>query len=124
MYRNSYSRGIDFWKVAIIVAIIVAIVIVIPSCSSYFTTKGYTVTVTDKNIKNYSESSKFLVFTKLENGETKVFYIGDSLFKGRWNSADNYADIEVGKTYKIEVIGWRIPFLSSYENIIKFKKLE
>lgn len=46
----------------------------------------------------------------------------DTLIKGRWNTADDYAEIEIGETYSFTVIGWRIPFMSEYENIIEFQK--
>ena len=104
----------------IITAILLSIIISIVLFSSYYSTKTYTVTVTEKEIKNYNESSTYLVFTRLENNETKVFCIEDSLIKERFYSSDLYGKIEVGKTYDIKVIGWRIPFLSSYENIIDF----
>ncbi len=106
--------------IGVVVAVLLVIFVAMPLCSSYFSTKTYTVTVTDKDVKNSSYDSKYLVFTKLENGETKVFSVEDSLFKWRWNSSDVYADISVGETYEIEVIGWRIPFLSEYENIMTF----
>lgn len=108
--------------VIIILIIIIAVIVSLGSC--YFATKTYTATVTDKDIKNYNRSSKYLVFTKLEDGETRTFSIEDSLFKGRWDSSDAYAEIEIGKTYEIEVIGWRIPFLSQYENIMTFSTPE
>ena len=104
----------------IITAILLSIIISIVLFLSYYSTKTYTVTVTEKEVKNYSESSTYLVFTRLENNETKVFCIEDSLIKERFYSSDLYGKIEVGKTYDIKVIGWRIPFLSSYENIIDF----
>ncbi len=119
-----YSRRSSKKWIIGVVAIILAILIAIPLCSSYYSTKTYTVTVTDKDVKNYSDSSKYLVFTKLENGETKTFCIEDSLFKLRYNSSDVYADIQIGETYEIEVIGWRIPFLSEYENIMTFSTTE
>ena len=117
--RRSSSRVIGL----IVVIVVVAIIVAIPLCSSYFTTKTYTVTVTDKEVKNYSDSSTYLVFTKLDNGETKVFEIEDSLFKLRFDSSDVYAQIEIDKTYQIEVIGWRIPFFSEYENIMTFREV-
>ena len=104
--------------------VIVALIISIPCCASYFSEKDYTITVTDKDIKNYSSSSKFLVFSKTESGETRVFSMEDTLIKGRWDTADDYAEIQVGETYNVTVIGWRIPFLSEYENIIEFQKVE
>ncbi len=86
---------------------------------SYYSPKEYLVTVTDKDIKNSSDDSKYLVFTELENGETRVFSVQDSLIKWRFDSSDDYAEIEIGKTYRVEVIGWRIPLFSQYENIIE-----
>lgn len=123
MYGNYYRRESDLGlKVKLGIAIVIVILIAIPICKSYYGEKTYTATVTDKDIKNYSSSSKFLVFTKTEDGQTRVFSMEDSLVEGRWNSADDYAEIEIGETYNFTVIGWRIPFMSEYENIIEFQK--
>lgn len=124
MYGNYYERrnsGLGL-KVLIGIGIALVILIAIPCCKSYYSEKTYTATVTDKDIKNYDSSSKFLVFTKTEDGKTKVFSMEDTLIKGRWNTADDYAEIEIGETYTFTVIGWRIPFMSEYENIIEFQK--
>ena len=120
MYRSYSSRRSTGMVSVTIALIIIAVLFSIPLFLSYYSTKTYTVTVTEKEVKNYNESSTYLIFTKLENDETKVFCIEDSIIKWRFNSSDFYGEIEVGKTYDIEVIGWRIPFLSSYENIISF----
>ena len=122
MYGDYYGRKNNNFKVtAFIVIAIVAILIGIPSYMDFYSEKTYTATVTDKDIKNYDSDSKFLIFTKT-NGETRVFSMEDTLVKGRWDTADDYANIEVGETYTFTVIGWRIPFLSEYENIIEFQK--
>lgn len=124
MYGNYYGReDIGFTlKVFICIGFVIAILIAIPCYKSYYSPKTYTATVTDKNIKNYSSSSKFLVFTKT-NGETRVFSMEDTIMYGRWNTADDYAEIEVGETYTFKVIGWRIPFISEFENIVDFQKV-
>lgn len=123
MYYGRRSSGYGV-KALICIGIVIAILIVaVPCFNSYYSEKTYTATVTDKDIKNYDSSSKFLIFTKTENGETRVFSMEDTLIKGRWNTADDYAEIEVGETYTFTVIGWRIPFFSEYENIIEFQKM-
>lgn len=122
MHVNNYRRRFSWCKIGIIISIFLVAGLVVWSCSNYFTTKEYTATVTEKSIKNYNNSSKFLVFTKLKDGQTRVFEIQDSLFKLRFNSADCYANINTGKTYNFKVIGWRIPILSEYENIMDFKE--
>ncbi len=61
-------------------------------------------------------SSKFLVYTDgevLENTDSWVFT--------KFDSADIQGALKPGKTYNIEVAGWRIPFLSWYRNIIRIK---
>ena len=115
--RRTSGSGIKGIVIGIIVVAIIIFIIAVPS---YFSEKTYTVTVTDKTVKNYSDSSTYLVFTELENGQTRVFMIEDSFFKFRFNSSDAYAQIKVGETYDIKCIGWRIPFLSEYENIMSF----
>ena len=124
MYGNYYGRRNSSLGLKVLIGIGIALIILIaiPCCKSYYSEKTYTATVTDKDIKNYDSSSKFLVFTKTEDGATKVFSMEDTLIKGRWNTADDYAEIEIGETYTFTVIGWRIPFMSEYENIIEFQK--
>ena len=76
-------------------------------------------TVTDKGIKRINESDVYLVYTKTDEG-VEVFQITDSLLAGRFNSADVYASIEVGKTYDFGVRGERNEFLSWYPNIYEW----
>ena len=61
-------------------------------------------------------SSKFLVYT-----ENEVFENTDALMVLKFNSADVQNDLKVDSTYNVKVIGWRVPFLSMYRNIIKIK---
>lgn len=124
MYGNYYARRNSHLGLMLLTGIGVAVVILIGIrlFNSYYSEKTYTVTVTDKNIKNYESGSKFLVFTKTEDGTTRVFSMEDTLIRGRWNTADDYAEVEIGETYTFTVIGWRIPFMSEYENIIEFQK--
>jgi hypothetical protein len=78
------------------------------------------VTVTDKEqvldigAGGDTITSKYLVFT-----ETEVFENEDALFLGKWNSSDVQGKLKVGETYTVKVIGWRVPFLSMYRNIVK-----
>lgn len=59
----------------------------------------------------------YLIFTKLEDGKTRVFQNTDSFLEFKWDSSDVYGKLEVGKTYKIKTYGWRMPMFSAYENI-------
>lgn len=125
MYGNYYGRR----KTALrknaltVIGIVVVGLLVILWSISYYDEKTYTATVTDKDIKNYDSDSKFLVFTKTEDEITKVFSMkDDTLINGRGNADDNYAEIEVGETYTFTAIGWEVPYVSEYENIIEFQK--
>lgn len=62
-------------------------------------------------------SCRYLVFT-----DQGVFKNTDTIWKWKFNSSDFYADIEVGKTYEFDTVGFRIPFLSVYENIVAFEE--
>lgn len=78
----------------------------------------YNVTVTDKQIKRYDEDDKYLIFTKDDNGKVDVFENTDSLFELKFNSSDLYGELIPGNKYIMKTYGFRIPFCSSYENII------
>jgi len=67
-----------------------------------------------------------------KNGEVKSFYLifteagtlklEDDLFYGNFNSSDWYGSIHQDSVYTFHVVGYRIGFLSSYQNIVGFEK--
>lgn len=59
--------------------------------------------------------SYYLIFT--EAGPLKL---EDELLYGNFNSSDWYGQIRKDSTYTFHTIGYRIGFMSSYPNIIKF----
>ena len=124
MYRRRYFDTDRFIiGIFIALAVVVAVGGIIYSIASNYNEQTYVATVTDKDVRNYNNSSKYLVFTKTEDGETRVFSVEDSLLRFRWNSSDVYGEIEVGKTYRFTVVGFRIEILSMYENIIDFEEI-
>lgn len=78
------------------------------------------ITVKDKYVKRNGESDLYLVAT--EEGET--YKIEDLFFKGKFNSTDLYNELDIGKKYKVEATGIRIPFLSMYKNINTVELIE
>lgn len=118
----------NFRKIYVAVIVILVMVLIILSGICFnFNDKNYIITVTDKErIITYSEetpSSKYLVFGDDETGETVVFENTDCLFRGKWNSSDVQGMLKEGKTYKVTVVGYRVPFLSWYENIIRAEEV-
>lgn len=87
-----------------------------------FNDKTYTVKVTDKERVNKSDSSKYLVFCEDENGEVLVFENTDELLRLKFNSSTVQGTIKQGGKYKLTVVGFRVPFLSMYQNIIKVEE--
>lgn len=124
MYRRRYFDT-DRFIIGIFIAFAIVSVVggIIYSIASNYNEQTYVATVTDKDVRNYNNSSKYLVFTKTEDGETRVFSVEDSLLRFRWNSSDVYGEIEVGKTYRFTVVGFRIEIFSMYENIIDFEEI-
>ena len=62
-------------------------------------------------------------FFVLENTSTNVRFAcenEDSLWYWKFNSNDFVFDIETGKTYQFLLVGYRIPFLSAFPNIIAY----
>lgn len=61
-----------------------------------------------------SVTSKYLIFTDIETFENV-----DSLLALKFNSSDVYGAIKEGQTCTFQVTGFRIPFFSSYRNILE-----
>ena len=100
---------------------------VISSVVFSFNDTEYTITVTDKERiytgNGSSSSSKYLVFGDDQNGNTLVFEITDCFIRGKWDSSNIQGQLKEGNVYKITVIGYRVPFLSWYQNIIKIEEV-
>lgn len=91
---------------------------------TYGTEEIVTVTVSEKErITSGSGSgitSKYLVWT--EEGET--FELTDSLLRGHFSASDLYGRLDEGVTYRAVVYGWRIPFLSTYRNVVELEVIQ
>lgn len=88
----------------------------------YGTQDQVTFTVTDKERittgSGENMRSKYIVSTKDQNGKIEVFENTDAWLQGKFNSSDVQAELEIGKTYDADVYGWRLPFFSTYRNIV------
>lgn len=79
-------------------------------------------TVVDKDrTKNSEGQSDMRIYTEGCDGEngSQVFQVGDNWFAGQFDSANTYAEIEVGESYDFETRGTRVPILSMFENIVE-----
>lgn len=101
----------------IVATLLVTICMGLSAGFTYATAETVTATVTKtERITTGSGdtiSSKYLVFTTRETFENS-----DCLWYGKFNSSDIQGRLTPG-TYSMKVYGWRIPFLSSYRNILE-----
>lgn len=74
------------------------------------------ITVTDKAVKRSNGSDIYLIFT-----ENETFECTDSVIDWKFNSSDFYGRLKVGETYRVSARGMRIPFMSTYRNIISVR---
>ncbi|WP_375180701.1 hypothetical protein, partial [Enterococcus rotai] len=114
------ERLIKWVTIAVIALFVFVFVVAAPAytIASYHNENTYVIKVTDKETKTSDDSSKYLIFGDDEKGNAKVFENTDAIFARKFNSSDLYAEIEIGKTYEFKTVGFRIPFMSSYENIM------
>jgi len=79
------------------------------------------VKVTDKWIKRYHDKDYYLIYTNIG-----TFKIEDSLLFMNFSSSDAYWAIKIWSCYlfKTHPLSFRIPILSSYENIVGFKEVK
>lgn len=117
-YRNRKEDSLFRILLPYIVGLLVIILLVsIPKIH----TEEHIVTVTKTEI--VGNNDHYMIFCK-ENGKTITFTLDDSFWYGQWNTADIYAEIEEGHTYKVKVTGFRIPFFSMYQNIVDIKEVK
>lgn len=99
-----------------IIAAALTVIAVALCCGGYYWGSETTVTCTvdDKDRSSSQSGSVYRVYT-----DCGVFQVEDATARGQFASADLYADIENGATYEFTTIGWRVPFLSMFPNIIE-----
>lgn len=131
--RKSKLESLAGMKGIIAIVIIAVLVIGIDIKMFNFNDKEYIVTVTDKDRiteskkdsdGNKETTSKYIVYGDGENGESLVFENTDCFIRFKFNSSNIQGQLKEGHTYKLTVIGYRVPFLSWYENIIKVEEIE
>ncbi len=88
------------------------------ACVGYMNEQTIECTVKDKWVKNYSSDSEYLV-----SCDDTVYKISDLMFKGKFNSSDIYARLEIGKRYKMKITGYRLPYFSEYQNINEIEEI-
>ena len=71
--------------------------------------------ITEKSGDNLE--SYYLVYT-----ESGTFKLEDDLIYGNFNSSDWYGQIRQDSTYTFHIVGFRIGYMNSYPNIVKFEK--
>lgn len=123
MRKNDKFR-LTLMSVIICITIVVVIGYIGFMGVGLFNTETYVVTITDKERINKNGSSRYLVYADSEDGESLVFENTDSLFHGKFNSSNVQGKLKEGKTYELTVVGFRIPILSSYQNIVNVEEVE
>lgn len=104
------------WNLQSTVVIIVILLAVIGVILPNFFSEVVTFTVTDKERITEDDSSKYLIFTDIETFENT-----DTVFYWKFNSSDIYGKIKEGNTYTAKVVGFRLPAVSMYRNIVEIQ---
>ena len=121
------KRRTKTFFVVIMIAVILVLSIGYEIIFSFNDTE-YTITVTDKERiykgSRDTSSSKYLVFGDDDNGNSLVFENTDCFIRGKWNSSNIQGQLKEGNTYKITAVGYRVPFFSMYQNIIKIEEIK
>jgi len=71
------------------------------------------ITIKEKYVANNNNNFYYYVISD----DNKIYNITDVWWKGEFNNADDYAKLNVGKTYRVKGYGIRVPFLSIHYKI-------
>ena len=119
------SRKMIIITICIVIAL--SIVGVIGIYGYNFNDHYETITVVDKAVKYSGNSnnttSKYLIYGRKENGIVETYEITDNTFRWQFDSSNKYGGLQIDNTYKIKIIGLRVPYMSWYENIIGYEEV-
>ena len=108
---------------SVVVLVLILVLLLFISAPYALTTHQYTdLTVTDKSYAGSEDS--FIIWMEDEAGNQYEFTNQDQWLRGKFNASTVQGKIKVGSVYNVTTCGWRIPFLSTYENILKYELVE
>lgn len=102
----------------IVFVILMFVGIITFNITNVFHESTETFTVTDKSVTHQDKEVIFMIFTN-----KTTYQVSDTLIYRRWDSADVYGKIQVGKTYRAKLQGYRVPFLSMLPNIVEIEEV-
>ena len=108
-------------KKVVMMLVIATMMFCLTGCTDYMNEQTIQCVVKDKWIKRPSGSDDELY---LINCGGTTYKISDLLWKGKFNSADIYGNLEIGKKYELSISGYLWSYFSEYQNINDYKKIE
>ena len=108
-------------KKVVMIITIMLLPLCLTGCVGYMNEQTVQCVVKDKWIKRPSDHEDELY---LVNCGGTTYKITDLLWKGKFNSADIYGNLEIGKKYELNVSGYRWSYFSEYQNINDYKEIE
>lgn len=112
--RRRISRGII---VAITVFALVVVGGIVLTLAMNFNETERTCTISGKESVRQEEGNQYRVYTE----DCGTLQVSDSLLRMRWDSADTFGTLKEGSEVTVTTIGYRIPFLSMFPNILEVK---
>ena len=106
-------------KKLILFFVMVVLCLSCSGCMEYINNRTIECEINDKWIKRNDDADIYLI-----SCDNEVYKISDLLFKGKFNSSNIYANLKIGRRYKLSVSGYRLPFFSEYQNINSYELIE
>lgn len=89
----------------------------------YSNVETTTITVNHKE-RTTSSNGKTTTSYYLIYAEDETLTLRDDMLYGQFNSSDIYGRINIGESYRVKVLGVRVPILSWYRNIVSVESVE
>ena len=85
----------------------------------YLTNFEKIITIKDKYTRYRKSTSNY----NITDTDGNVYKIGNLWIKFDFNRGNDYAKVDIGKTYKVKGYGFRAGFLNTYENIYELEEV-
>jgi hypothetical protein len=97
---------------------IIGVTTISVNCVYSFTTcETKNIIVKDKLMFSREGNTEFIV----KDTEDKLYNVNNSLWYWKWDSLEDWTNIQTNKEYIIKYYGWRVPLLGIFPNIVETK---
>lgn len=123
--RKTKKKVKDNFVSMILLFVLIICIIALAEVSYETNSNEYLITVVSKSDMPDDDGDAYHIIGEIkENGKTVILENKNDFLQNKYNSSDIQQDIKVNATYKVKAVGFDLPGLAMYQNIVSYERID